>query len=65
MRIESDDAAEFTTPVTRATFDPATAAGGQVLRTDGLAITDTYYRVAWDITGTTPSFMFALSLGIR
>lgn len=65
VRIESDDAAEFTTPVTRATFDPATAAGGQVLRTDGLAITDTYYRVAWDITGTTPSFMFALSLGIR
>lgn len=64
-RIESDDNAGFTTPVTRMLFDPATEPGGQILRTDGSPITDTYYRVAWDVTGTNPSFMFAVSLGIR
>ncbi|WP_326677697.1 hypothetical protein [Streptomyces sp. NBC_01237] len=64
-RIESDDSVGFGTPVTRAAFAAATAPGGQIARTDGLAITDTHYRVAWDITGTTPSFMFAVSLGIR
>lgn len=63
-RIESGDAA-FTTPTTRLTFAAATAAGGQILRGDGAALTDTHYRVAWTVTGTTPSFMFAVSLGIR
>lgn len=64
-RIESDDSAGFASPTTRLTFAAATAAGGQILRTDGTAITDTHYRVAWTITGTTPSFLFVSSLGIR
>ncbi|MFF1417473.1 hypothetical protein [Streptomyces sp. NPDC058280] len=64
-RIESDDAAGFATPSTVGTFSAATAPGGQILRGDGLAVTDAYYRVAWTISGTTPSFMFAVSLGIR
>ncbi|MFD4745048.1 hypothetical protein ACFWOS_06265 [Streptomyces rubiginosohelvolus] len=64
-RIESDDSAGFGTPITRAAFTAATVPGGQIARTDGLAITDTHYRVAWTISGTTPSFMFAVSLGIR
>ncbi|MFD4000845.1 hypothetical protein [Streptomyces rubiginosohelvolus] len=64
-RIESDDSAGFATPITRAAFTAATAPGGQIARTDGLAITDTHHRVAWTISGTTPSFMFAVSLGIR
>lgn len=64
-RIESDDAAGMASPTTRLTFAAATAAGGEILRTDGTAITDTHYRVAWTISGTTPSFMFAVSLGIR
>ncbi|MBO0917537.1 hypothetical protein [Streptomyces laculatispora] len=63
-RIESGDAT-ISTPTTRATFSAATAPGGQILRGDGTAVADTYYRVAWTITGTTPSFMFAVSLGIR
>lgn len=63
--VESDDNAGFTTPVTRLMFSAATAPGGQILRGDGTALTDTYYRVAWAVTGTTPSFMFAVSLGIR
>lgn len=65
VTIESDDAVGFASPVTRATFAAAGAPSGQALRTDGLAITDTHYRVAWSVTGTTPSFMFAVSLGIR
>jgi hypothetical protein len=65
-RIETDDAAGFTTPSTLLTFGAATAPGGQILRGDGTAVTDTYYRVAWTISGGgSPSFMFAVSLGIR
>ncbi|MFF8839577.1 hypothetical protein [Streptomyces sp. NPDC015130] len=65
VSIESDDAVGMATPTTRLTFGAATAAGGQTLRTDASAITDTHYRVAWAISGTSPSFMFAVSLGIR
>ncbi|MET7514071.1 hypothetical protein ABZS88_11425 [Streptomyces sp. NPDC005480] len=63
-RIESDDTAGFASPTTRLTFAAATAAGGQILRTDGTAIADTFYRLAWTITGTGPSFMFASTVGI-
>ncbi|MEW2177143.1 hypothetical protein AB0890_12540 [Streptomyces sp. NPDC005406] len=63
-RIESGDAT-FTAPTTRLTFAAATTAGGQILRGTGTAVADAYYRVAWTVTGTTPSFMFAVSLGIR
>ncbi|MGW4852221.1 hypothetical protein ACWEPZ_13450 [Streptomyces sp. NPDC004288] len=65
VSVESDDAAGMATPISRLAFDPASAAGGQALRTDASAITDTHYRVAWTVTGTGPSFMFAVSLGIR
>lgn len=64
-RIESDDNAGFTSPTTRLTFAGATAASGQILRTDGTAITDDWWRVAWTVSGTTPSFLFASALGIR
>ena len=63
-RVESAPAEAFASPTTRLTFDAATAAGGQALRTDGTAITDTWWRVAWTITGTTPSFLLAAALGI-
>ncbi|MEU6491087.1 hypothetical protein ABZ890_11920 [Streptomyces sp. NPDC046984] len=64
-RVESDDNSGFTSATTRLTFAVATAGGGQILRTDGSAITDTWWRVAWTISGTTPSFLFAASLGIQ
>ncbi|MET8401388.1 hypothetical protein [Streptomyces sp900116325] len=63
-RIESDDAAGFASPTTQLTFGAATAPSGQILRGNGTAVTDTYFRVAWTISGTAPSFMFAVSLGI-
>ncbi|MFC8156312.1 hypothetical protein ACFUO0_20055 [Streptomyces cinereoruber] len=65
VSVESDDSAGMGSPTTRLSFAAATAAGGQALHTDAAAITDTHYRVAWTVSGTTPSFMFALSLGIR
>jgi hypothetical protein len=64
-RIESDDNSGFTTPTTQLTFTAATAASGEALRTAGSAITDNWWRVAWTISGTTPSFLFATSFGIR
>ncbi|MFD6035248.1 hypothetical protein ACFWHF_12010 [Streptomyces griseoincarnatus] len=64
-RIESSADNTFAAPTTRLTFSAATAGGGQIARTDGSAITDTWWRVAWTITGTTPSFLFAASLGIQ
>lgn len=63
-RVESDDNSGFTSATTRLTFTAATAVGGQILRTDGTAITDTWWRIAWTISGTTPSFLFAAALGI-
>lgn len=63
-RVESDDNSGFTSATTRLTFTAATAAGGQILRTDGTAITDDWWRIAWTISGTTPSFTFVAALGI-
>ncbi|WP_326729712.1 hypothetical protein [Streptomyces phaeochromogenes] len=63
-RIQSDDAPGFGSPTTRLTFNAASAGGGQILRTDSSAITDTWWQIAWTITGTTPSFLFAAAVGI-
>jgi hypothetical protein len=63
-RVESSVDNTFASPTTRLTFTAATAVGGQILRTDGTAITDTWWRMAWTISGTTPSFLFAAALGI-
>lgn len=64
-RVESSVDNTFAAPTTRLTFNAATAVGGQVLRTDGTAITDAWWRVAWTISGTSPSFLFVAALGIR
>jgi hypothetical protein len=64
-RVESSVDNTFGAPTTRLTFSAASAIGGQVLRTDGTAITDTWWRMAWTISGTTPSFLFAGALGIQ
>jgi hypothetical protein len=53
----------FSSPTTRLTFAADTALDGQALSVLG-AITDQWWRVAWTISGTTPSFLFAVSAGI-
>lgn len=63
-RVESSVDNTFASPTTRLTFTAASAAGGQILRTNGTAITDTWWRIAWTISGTTPSFLFVGTLGI-
>lgn len=65
VTVQSDDASGFASPATRLTFDAATEAGGQILRTDGTAITDDWWRVGWTISGTDPSFLFLAAFGIE
>lgn len=64
-RVESSVDNTFGAPTTRLTFTAANAVGGQILRTAGTAITDPWWRIAWTISGTTPSFLFAAALGIQ
>lgn len=64
-RVESSADDTFAAPTTRLTFAAATDVSGEILRTDGTAVTDAWWRIAWTITGTTPSFLFAATLGIQ
>lgn len=64
-KIESDDNSDFSSPVTRATFSAlSNTVGAQLVAIDG-AITDTFWRAAWTITGTTPVFDFCMALGFE
>lgn len=62
-RIESDNATGFPSAATVGTFTAATAIGGQWMRVAG-PITDDWFRAAWTISGTSPSFLFTVSFGI-
>ncbi len=53
----------FGSPTTRLTFAADTALDGQSLNVLG-PITDTWWRATWTISGTTPSFLFAVSAGV-
>lgn len=53
----------FGSPTLRFSFTAATAIGWQFLTLPG-AITDGFWRAEWTISGTTPSFTFAVALGI-
>ncbi len=63
VTVRSDDAVGFASPTTQITFTTATTASAQFASAAG-AITDTYWRVDWTIAGTTPSFTFAVVIGI-
>jgi hypothetical protein len=64
-KIQSAAAVGFGSPTDRLSFAAATTLGGQALRTDGTAITDAFWRVSWTITGSSPSFLFLVSMGIE
>lgn len=64
VAIESDADDTFGSATDRITFDAATARGGQVKRVAG-AITDTWFRPKWTISGTNPSFLFLVAFGIK
>ncbi len=63
FRIESDDNAGFSSATTRATFTAATAVSGEIIRAAG-PFTDDYWRAAWTISGSSPSFLAAVVFGI-
>ncbi len=63
VAVQSDDNAGFTSATDRVTFTPATAKGYQWGSVAG-AVTDDYWRVSFVISGTTPSFTFAVTAGI-
>lgn len=63
VKVQSDSDNTWASPTDRITFAAKTAVGGEILRTAG-AITDTWWRVAFTISGSSPSFLFITSLGI-
>ncbi|MFC7380891.1 hypothetical protein [Sphaerisporangium rhizosphaerae] len=67
VRVESSADNIFGSPTTRATFSASTqadtASRGQFVNVTG-PITDAWWRLAWTVSGTTPSFLFTSALGI-
>lgn len=71
VKIQSDDASGFSTPTDRITFTAtsgtwaATPANFDQFGSVAGAVTDTWWRVQYTITGTTPSFGLVVAAGIR
>ncbi|WIM97703.1 hypothetical protein ACTOB_001251 [Actinoplanes oblitus] len=63
VKVQSDDNSGMTSPTDRATFTAATTRDAQTAKIVG-AITDDYWRIAWTISGTGPSFLVIVSAGI-
>jgi hypothetical protein len=61
--VQSDDNSGMTSPVHRITFASATGIGGQWASLAG-PLTDDYFQVYADLTGTSPSFLIAVSVGV-
>jgi len=63
VKVQSDDNASFTSATDRITFAGATALGAQWGAVAG-AVTDDYWRLSYTISGTNPSFLFAVVAGV-
>jgi hypothetical protein len=64
VKIQSDNATGFPSATDQGSFTAATAIGGQSIRIAG-PITDDWWRASWTISGSSPSFLFLVSLGIE
>lgn len=62
-KVQSAPLSNFASPTDRITFTNATAVGAELKSTAG-AITDTFWRVVYSFTGTTPVFGAAVVAGI-
>lgn len=62
--LQSDDAAAFSSPTTRYTFGAKTAIGSEWSGRLAGPITDAYWRLAYTISGTSPSIRVVLVVGI-
>lgn len=63
VKLQSSVDNTFASPTDRVTFTGATAISGQFSSAIG-AITDTWWRAAWTISGSSPSFTFTVTAGI-
>lgn len=64
VKIQSDDNSGFTSPTDRITFSAQTSKGAQFSSATG-AISDTYWRALWTVSGTSPSFQTRVVIGIQ
>lgn len=64
VKVQSSSNQAFTVPNDRITFTAQNAANAVWATPVVGAITDTWWRVTWTITGTTPSFQFIVPVGI-
>lgn len=64
LTIGSDNSTNFSSPITRVTFDQMTAVGSQWKEVSG-AITDDWWREVHDLGGTNPEFDYAVVLAIQ
>lgn len=64
VKLQSDNDSGMGSATDRIEFTAATAIGSEFKSTAG-AITDDYWRVSWTISGTNPSFSFAVVMGIK
>jgi len=63
MVVQSDDNSGFSSATSRITFTQATGIGSEWSSVAG-AVTDDYWRLSYTVGGTTPSFTFAVVIGI-
>lgn len=63
VKVQSDDNSGFTSATDRITFTAATDETYQTSSVVG-AVTDDYWRITWAVSGTSPSFKFAVIAGI-
>lgn len=63
VKIQSNVDNTFGAPTDRITYSAANSLAGQALSVNG-AVTDTWWRATWTITGSTPSFLFAVAAGV-
>lgn len=65
VEIESDSADTFLSPTSRIALTSRSSNGGELARTDGTAIADTFYRLKWTVTGgTSGSFIIVACAAI-
>jgi len=63
VKVQSDVDNTFATPTDQITLTAQTAKGGQFASTVG-PVTDTWWRVTWTVSGTSPSFITRVLIGI-
>lgn len=63
-KVQSDNATGFPSATDRGSFAAKTAIGGESIRVAG-PVTDDWWRVSWTITGSSPSFLFLVTMGIE